>query len=67
VDLCRPHAILTWPTARRAPATYEGIFADLQEAAAERGLTMRMLSEEEFLEMGRRAKEHRMRERRERP
>jgi hypothetical protein len=67
VDLCAPHAILTWPPSPRVPTTYAEIFADLQEVAAERGFTLRFLSEEEFLEMGRRAMEYRMREHRERP
>ncbi|MFG2789998.1 hypothetical protein [Streptomyces sp. NPDC048419] len=67
VDLCMPHAILTWPPAPGMPTTTAGILADLQEVAAERGLTVRILSEEEFEEMGRRARERRMKERRERP
>jgi hypothetical protein len=66
VELCWPHALLSWPPAPRMPTTTAGILADLQEAAAERGLTVRILCEEVFQEMGRRARERRMRERRER-
>ncbi|MGW2523952.1 hypothetical protein ACWC09_44620 [Streptomyces sp. NPDC001617] len=53
VDLCMPHAVLTWPPAPGMPTTWEGIFADLRDMAAELGLTMRPISEGEFQESSR--------------
>jgi len=35
VDLCRDHALLTWPAAPGMPSTMEGVLADLREVAAE--------------------------------
>lgn len=48
VDLCWDHALLTRPPALKMPTTVEGIFADMRKLAAEFGLTMRIMTAEEF-------------------
>ncbi|MCI3277607.1 hypothetical protein [Streptomyces cylindrosporus] len=55
VDLCMPHMILTMKPAPRMPTTLEGILDDVREVAAEVGLTLRPISQEEWEETGRRA------------
>ncbi|MET9454479.1 hypothetical protein ABZY05_05225 [Streptomyces canus] len=60
VDLCRDHSLaVRKPALPTMPATVEGAFADIREAAAKLGLTMRRVSHEEWLEMGRRARQRR--------
>ena len=60
VDLCRDHSLaVRRPALPTMPATVEGAFADIREIAAKYGLTMRTVSQEEWQEMGRRARQRR--------
>ena len=60
VDLCRDHSLaVRRPALPTMPATVEGAFADIREIAAKYGLTMRTVSQEEWLEMGRAARQRR--------
>jgi hypothetical protein len=60
VDLCRDHSLaVRKPALPTMPATVEGAFEDIREIAAKMGLTMRPVSHEEWLEMGRRARQRR--------
>jgi len=47
IDLCRDHALLTWPTAAGMPSTMAGILADLREVAAEAGVPLRIWTDED--------------------
>jgi hypothetical protein len=60
VDLCRDHSLaVRKPALPTMPSTVEGAFEDIREVAAGLGLTMRTVSQEEWQEMGRRARQHR--------
>ena len=60
VDLCRDHSLaVRRPALATMPTTVEGAFADIREVAAKFGLTMRTVSQEEWLEMGRAARQRR--------
>ena len=60
VDLCRDHSLaVAKPALPTMPTTVEGAFEDIREIAAKLGLTMRPVSQEEWLEMGRRARQRR--------
>ncbi|MEJ8670103.1 hypothetical protein WKI71_21895 [Streptomyces sp. MS1.AVA.1] len=56
VDLCWDHALLTRPPALKMPTTLEGIFADMRKVATELGLTMRIMTADEFEGRARRAR-----------